>query len=279
MKNITFILLLALVTSCSQSKESIILKTQFKPQTVYDITFERITRQGERYPDDLSQGKDEYVRKITDSSKTVSESVLRTGTLINNLYAPLVIEFKDASNIEQKTLFPREMIIYGKAYLSGIVKLDSIVSNKLNKIQKKNTLEKVQEYFSELCFTEEKIKMGGDISQKNPSLFPVLASKINDTIYTNYELLNIKNQTGEFNITQIYPVYKRKSAKLNGGLKIIITGNGKLLYSTSENLITKYIINSNMDAHIIENQVDTGLIIITQQTLIITTKIKKGTRN
>lgn len=276
MKLLLYSLLLTLFASCSQPKESIILKTQFKPQVTYDITFERINKTGQKYPTIYTTKKEEIIEVTTDSSRAIIKSILKTGNLKNKSYSPITLEFQETISNDLKTLIPEGTIIYGKSYISGKVGLDSIVSNQLKEKQKNEILNLMKEYFSELSFTKEKIKIGGDISQKNPSLFPVLVSKIRDTIYTNYRLIKIKNKTGEFNITKNYPILTSKSTKLNGGLKAIITGNGRLFYSASENLITQYILEKHSDVHIIKDKVDTGASITSQETLIITTKIKKA---
>lgn len=211
---LTFILLILLsITSCAQ--ESVVFKTQFKPNKNYktqlkttsytEIEFiadqeimDRIKSQGIELP------------LITESETNMATDII-THNLNENGEFPATLEYGkmiSKTTISGKTTTEEKpysgMTVLGKYDIENKFKVDTIIGDKISKQMRtalKTTLESVQQ---EIEFPEKPMKIGDKFNIEVPMSIPIEGmNPVSVKIDMEYLLTEIKEGRAFFNIKQI----------------------------------------------------------------------------
>ncbi|WP_304197253.1 hypothetical protein [Flavobacterium alvei] len=274
-KSFLLLFVIASQLSIAQTKNELVFKIQYNPETKYDQTMDQTSHLEMTYsgdPEIIQMLKDKGIQNptITDNNSII-ESVCKTGKLKDKTYYPLTIEFLKTTSSNNKIAIPNGTIIYGKGTIGNMPTLDSIVSADLSDELKKTTLETVQSTFSQLNFPERKVKVGDVFTVDSPLSIPIANAQLDMTITTTYKLLSIKNNVGDFDISQVYTM------KANTGKFPITatgTGKGKLEYDVIHNFNLKYQIDMEMSANLKIEKVE--LSIVTKSGITQTARISKN---
>ena len=234
-------LVFVLISFNTYSQNELTLKIQYSSETNYSQT---IIQTSENYI--TYSGSKEFLQKIkekgiqnptvTNSTSTI-KSAFKTGKLNNKNFFPLTMEFLNTTNNDGKKIIPDGTIIYGHGTIDNMPKLDSIVSPDLNNDFKKELLQTMQSTFSQISFPDRKLKIGESFSQETPLSLPVLNNTIEMTMLTNYKLISIENNLGNFEVSQIYTM---KSNISNNDIVATGSGKGKIVYDIKNNFFLKY---------------------------------------
>jgi hypothetical protein len=229
MKNIFLFVLFSIpFFNYSQSEKALDFKMGYSPQTSYIQVIEQSLGNELLY-----SGSEDFLKKLKENgvenptittNTTITESILRTGKLQKDGNFPLTIEFTKSTSSDQKVIIPNGTFIYGKASVSSMPKLDSIVSKDLDATFKTNLLQTIQSTFSQMALPEKKMKIGESFSQETPLKIPVATLTFDMLITTTYKLIGIQNQTANFDIVQDYTL---KIADNDQQFDINASGNGK----------------------------------------------------
>lgn len=244
MKNIFLFILIAIpFLNYSQSEKTLDFKMAYSPKTTYHQVIEQSLGNELVY-----SGSEDILKKIKENgvqnptiteNTTVAESILKTGKLEKDGNFPVTIEFIKTTSSDQKIIIPNGTIIYGKASASSMPKLDSIVSKDLDKTFKNSILQTLQSTFSQLALPEKKIKIGESFSQESPLKIPVATLTFDMLITTTYKLVNIQNQTANFDIVQDYTL-KISDHKQEFNISASGNGKGKLDYNIPNHFATQF---------------------------------------
>lgn len=233
------------------SQDELILKIKYTPETNYSQTIVQTSENNITY-----SGPNEFLQKIkdkgiqnpstTNSSSTI-KSDFKTGKLNNKNFFPLTMEFLNTINSDGKQIIPNGTIIYGHGTVDNMPKLDSIVSKDLDNKFKKELLQSMQSTFSQISFPVKKLKIGESFSQETPLSMPVLGNTIEMTILTNYKLISIENNLGNFEVSQIYTM---KTNISNNDIVATGSGKGKIVYDIKNNFFLKYLTDGEIEMDI-----------------------------
>lgn len=230
------------------SQNELQFKIQYFPETVYNQTVTQTSENIITY-----SGSKEFLQKIKDkniqnptvtNSSTIIKTEFKTGKLnIKNSF-PITMKFLNLTNSEGKKIIPDGTIIYGQGTIDDMPKLDSIVSEGMNNEFKKGLLETMQSTFSQITFPNRKLKIGESFSQETPLSLPVLNNTIEMTMLTNYKLISIENNLGNFEVSQIYTM---KSNISNNEIVATGSGKGKIVYDIKNNFFLKYLTDGEIE--------------------------------
>lgn len=230
------------------SQNELQFKIQYFPETVYNQTVTQTSENIITY-----SGSKEFLQKIKDkniqnptvtNSSTIIKTEFKTGKLnIKNSF-PITMKFLNLTNSEGKKIIPDGTIIYGQGTIDDMPKLDSIVSEGMNNEFKKRLLETMQSTFSQITFPNRKLKIGESFSQETPLSLPVLNNTIEMTMLTNYKLISIENNLGNFEVSQIYTM---KSNISNNEIVATGSGKGKIVYDIKNNFFLKYLTDGEIE--------------------------------
>lgn len=238
-------------TFIGYSQDSVIFKSQYKPETKYIQTIEQ-----NNYSIIKFSGSDEFLQKlnakgiqnpaITDS-KSIIELILKTGKLTKESDYPVTIEFLKTTNSDGKKTIPDGTIIFGRGTNGNMPKFDSIVSIGLTDEFKKTFLKTMQSTFDQLVLPEKVVRVGESFSIETPFSIPFADMSLEMNITTNYKLESIKNGIANFKVLQTFTV-KSKITKYT----INATGNGEgqLDYDILNNYNLKYQVNSQIKMNV-----------------------------
>lgn len=259
-KEILILLTLTQISSYSQSQDSLIFKTYFKPETNYSQTIVQTTHTEMKY-----SGSEEFLQKLKEKginnptitdNESKSESVFKTGKLTDETNFPLTIEFVNSTSSDGKKAIPDGTFIYGHGSIGAMLTLDSLISIGLDEEYKKMLLQAIQSTYSQLSFPEKIVKVGESFSIKQPLSIPISGVTIEMDITTNYKLLNIINGIADFDVSQVYTM---KSTITNYTINAKGSGNGKLLYDVLDNYNLKYHVDSEMEMNMKLDKFDLDL--------------------
>lgn len=248
MKN-SFLLLLIISfqLSLAQSQNELLFKIQYNPETKYEQTLDQSNHIELKYagePEFMQTLKDKGVQNPTIvDSHSVIESVMKTGKLTNKTNFPLTIEFLKTTNSNNKMQIPDGTIIYGKGTVNNLPILDSITSKGLSEELKKTIMQTMQSFFTQLKIPERRVKVGDVFDLDTPFSIPIAGMQMDMTITTTYKLLSIKNNVGDFDVSQICTL---KTSTTKFPMNATGTGKGKLLYDTVKNFNLKFQIDMEM---------------------------------
>jgi hypothetical protein len=244
-------LILVSISFNTYSQDELILKIKYTPETNYSQTIVQTSENNITY-----SGSNEILQKIkdkgiqnpttTNSSSTI-KSDFKTGKLNNKNFFPLTMEFLNTINSDGKQIIPNGTIIYGHGTVDNMPKLDSIVSKDLDNKFKKELLQSMQSAFSQISFPVKKLKIGESFSQETPLSMPVLGNTIEMTILTNYKLISIENNLGNFEVSQIYTM---KTNISNNDIVATGSGKGKIVYDIKNNFFLKYLTDGEIEMDI-----------------------------
>jgi hypothetical protein len=251
-KNVFLLLLvISIQLSLAQTKNELVFKIQYNPETKYDQTLDQTSHLEMKYAgeaDFIQTLKEKGVQNPTIvDNHSIIESVMKTGKLTNKTYFPLTIEFLKTTNSDNKTQIPDGTIIYGKGTLGNMPTLDSIVSKGLSEEFKKGLLQTMQATFSQINIPERKVKVGDVFDIDTPLSIPLANIQMDMTITTTYKLLSIKNNVADFDVSQVYTM-KANTTKFP--MDATGTGKGKLLYDVINNFNLSYQIDMEMSANV-----------------------------
>jgi hypothetical protein len=251
-KNVFLLLLvISIQLSVAQTKNELVFKIQYNPETKYDQTLDQTSHLEMKYAgeaDFIQTLKEKGVQNPTFvDNHSIIESVMKTGKLTNKTYFPLTIEFLKTTNSDNKTQIPDGTIIYGKGTLGNMPTLDSIVSKGLSEEFKKGLLQTMQATFSQINIPERKVKVGDVFDLDTPLSIPISGIQMDMTITTTYKLLSIKNNIADFDVSQVYTM-KANTTKFP--MNATGTGKGKLLYDVVNNFNLNYQIDMEMSANV-----------------------------
>ena len=230
------------------AQKELTFKVNYKPETNYKQTIEQNSESKLKYI-----GSDNFLQKLKEKeiqnptiTNTISKNqiILRTGKLLKTNSFPITMEFVNMTNSEGKKPIPDGTIIYGKGTIDDLPKLDSIVSKNMDEDYKKILLQTLQNTLSQLNFPVKKMKIGDSFSQETPLSIPILGIDLKMSITTNYKLISILNNKGNFDVDVIYTLESKIT-------KFDITasghGNGKLIYDIENNFLDRYQTNNEME--------------------------------
>ena len=138
---------------------------------------------------------------------------------------------------------PDGTIIYGKGTVNNLPILDSITSKGLSEELKKTIMQTMQSFFTQLKIPERRVKVGDVFDLDTPFSIPIAGMQMDMTITTTYKLLSIKNNVGDFDVSQICTL---KTSTTKFPMNATGTGKGKLLYDTVKNFNLKFQIDMEM---------------------------------
>ncbi|OXA76637.1 hypothetical protein SAMN05444397_101123 [Flavobacterium aquidurense] len=245
-----FLISLPIFNYGQSSKEILDFKIGYAPQTSYKQVVEQSSDTELYYI-----ASDEILEKLKNNgvenptltkSLTLIESVFKTGKIQKDGNFPVVIEFLKTTNSENKSIIPNGTLIYGKASVSTMPKLDSVVSKEMDESFKKNLLQTVQSMFSQIALPEKKMKIGESFTQVTPLNIPLAGNSIDMEITTIYKLINMTDQIANFDIDQKYVA---KIAFEEGKFNINANGNGngKLVYDIPYHFATKFVLDIGLN--------------------------------
>jgi hypothetical protein len=251
MKN-SFLLLfvISIQLSVAQTKNELVFKIQYNPETKYDQTLDQTSHLEMKYA-----GEPEFIQTLQEKgvqnptiieNHSVIESVMKTGKLTNKTYFPLTIEFLKTTNSDNKINIPDGTIIYGKGTINNLPTLDSITSKGLSDELKQTIMQTMQSFFTQLNIPERKVKVGDVFDLDTPLSIPLANIQMDMTITTTYKLLSIKNNVADFDVSQVYTM-KTNTTKFP--MNATGTGKGKLLYDVVNKFNLKYQIDMEMTAN------------------------------
>jgi hypothetical protein len=250
-KSFLLLLVISIQLSLAQTKNELVFKIQYNPETKYDQTLDQTSHLEMKYggdPEFIQSLKDKGVQNPTVvDNHSVIESVMKTGKMTNKTYFPLTIEFLKTTNSNNKTQIPDGTIIYGKGTLDNLPTLDSIASNGLSEEFKKGILQTMQSFFTQLNIPERKVKVGDVFDLDTPLSIPLANIQMDMTITTTYKLLSIKNNVADFDVSQVYTM---KTSTTKFPMNATGTGKGKLLYDVVNNFNLNYQIDMEMSANV-----------------------------
>jgi len=266
-------LILILGYFSSSSQDVLIFKVRYRPLTGYHNTIEQTSQSTLKY-----SGPDDFLQKLktkgidnpsisTTNSKI--ETLIRTGKLENGNNFSISIRFIKPRGGGQ-TVIPEGTIIYGKGSLENMPTLDSISGQGLTDEFKKTLLTTMQSTMSQISFPEKKLKVGEEFSMENPLSIPIAGITLEMVITTTYKLIDIKNNIGSLDISQVYTL---KSTIKGYDIKMTGTGKGQLLYDIGNTFYKRYQIDSEMTMTLKNNNI--GIFVTSKDGLIKTTTIKK----
>ena len=250
-KSFLLLLVISIQLSLAQTKNELVFKIQYNPETKYDQTLDQTSHLEMKYggdPEFIQSLKDKGVQNPTVvDNHSVIELVMKTGKMTNKTYFPLTIEFLKTTNSDNKTQIPDGTIIYGKGTLDNLPTLDSIASNGLSEEFKKGILQTMQSFFTQLNIPERKVKVGDVFDLDTPLSIPLANIQMDMTITTTYKLLSIKNNVADFDVSQVYTM---KTSTTKFPMNATGTGKGKLLYDVVNNFNLNYQIDMEMSANV-----------------------------
>jgi LEA14-like dessication related protein len=275
MKNFSLLLLfISIQFSLAQSQNELLFKIQYNPETKYEQTLDQSNHVELKYagePEFMQTLKDKGVQNPTIvDSHSVIESVMKTGKLSNNTNFPLTIEFLKTTNSDNKIQIPDGTIIYGKGTLNNLPTLDSISSKGLSDELKKTIMQTMQSFFTQLNIPERKVKVGDVFDLDTPFSIPIAGMQMDMTITTTYKLLSIKNNVGDFDVSQVCTM---NTSATQFPMSATGTGKGKLQYDTVNNFNLNFQIDMEMTANMKIEKIELG--IITKMEMLQSAKISK----
>lgn len=227
----------------AQSDKVLDFKIGYAPKMSYHQIVEQSSETELHYlasPEILENLKNKGVQNPTlGKTLTIMESVFTTGTTAKDGFFPVTIKFLKSTNSENKTVIPDGTLIYGKASAATMPQLDSIVSKDLDAAFKNTLLQTMQNMFSQIALPEKKLKIGESFVQETPLSIPIAGASVDMNISTTYKLINMTNQTANFDIVQKYTMNLlitegQYNVTADGG------GTGKLIYDIPNHFATSF---------------------------------------
>lgn len=225
----------------SYSQNELTFKVRYSPETTYSQTIVQTSESNMTFI-----GSEEFLQKLKDkgvqnpmvtNTSTTSEMDFKTGKLDSHKYFPLTMEFVKTTNSNGKKIIPDGTMIYGHGTLENMPELDSIVSEGLDNEFKKGLLHTLKSTFSQISFPIKKLKVGDSFSQESPLSIPVAGTTVEMAIVTNYKLISILNNLGNFDVTQTYTM---RSTISNNDITAAGSGIGKIVYDIKNNFLLKF---------------------------------------
>lgn len=247
-KKVSFILLI-LTTLISYAQESLIFKTEFKPDKNYTTVLKttsyaevQFIADKETIDEIKSQGIE--LPMITESEMNLSTE-LSTGALAENGEFPAIIQYGamiSTNTISGKTTSEENpysgMKVLGRYYDGNKFKIDTIIGNKVTQQMRstlKATLENLQEVIK---FPDEPMQVGDTFKSETPMTIPIEGmSPLSVKINIEYLLTDIQENKAYFNIKQSVGLdmsQEQINFTANG------TGTGTSEYNIKENYLTNY---------------------------------------
>ncbi|OYU95492.1 MAG: hypothetical protein CFE21_10130 [Bacteroidetes bacterium B1(2017)] len=244
-KIILLLALLAQITCYGQAPNEILFRVHYNPEKTYNRVAVQDSKIIMRYKGSneiLKVLKEQGLENPTIKEKTSStETILKTGKLIDSSSFPLVMEMVKIETNEKSSIDLNGMLIYGRGYFTRPITFDSIHSASLTEKDKDFLLPVLQKLFSQLNFPEKTLKIGDTMMVESPISIPVASMNIEMNITTVYKLISIKNGKANFDVSQFYTM---KSVIKKYPMEGTGSGKGSLVYDINEN----YYISLNVDS-------------------------------
>lgn len=245
MRNIILTLLTLSHFACSsQTKNEIEFNLKFTPETVYYQTIEQTSSNELKY-----SGSDEFLNNLKENGvqnptvtneKSIMESVIRTEKMTDEKI-PFKMEFGKTSEAN----LPDGTIIYGFWVPNrSMPVIDSVVSEGMDNESKQILLSGLQSTLEQFTLPNKRLKIGESFSQDSPLSIPIANVTVDMTITTTYRLIDIRNDTADFEITQVFTM---KSTFDEHSINATGNGKGKMLYLISKKFYSKYQMDIEMD--------------------------------
>lgn len=245
MRKIILTLLILSQFSCNgQTNNEIEFNVRYTPETIYYQTVKQTSSNEIKY-----SGSDKFLNDLKEkgvqnptvtNQKSTMESVTRTEKMTEEKI-PMTMEFVKTSNAN----LPDGTIIYGYCIPNrSMPVLDSVVSEAMDKESKQMLLNGLQSTFEQFSLPNKRLKVGDSFSQDSPLSIPIADVTVDMTVTTNYELIEIRVDTAEFKIIQVYTM-----TSTSDQYTVDATGNGKgkMLYLISKNFYSKYQMDIEME--------------------------------
>lgn len=276
MKQLFFLLFICTTTlSHGQSNQILDFKAGYAPETNYLQTtinssdYEVMYSGSETFLETLKNSKVQNPSKI----KTVFnlETVSKTGKSDKSGNFPITIEYLKSVDLDGKTIIPNGTLIYGKASLSTMPEIDSIVSKDMEEDFKNTVFQMVKNTFSQLALPHKKLKIGESFTQESPLTLPIAGINIEMQITTVYNLKSINAKNAFFDVTQTYTMKMSDNRFETNGSGI---GKGNLIYDIPNHFISEN--NLEMDFTLGLKHTDFALDLKSKSDFKQTSTISKG---
>jgi hypothetical protein len=239
--------LLFLFISCGTPKPEIFtLKAQFQPKKIYHISTIRGSETVINY-----SGEDFAMRKLksmhiqnpgTSIIRTKTETELSTGKSTNG-DCPIELVYKKAMSLDNKNEIPEGTIVKGNLDARNLPSFKTVISPELSIDQRIKLLQTLQNTFDQFRFPEKQLKVGDTLIVRRSTTMTMEGSEINTTITSNYRLLNIEENTAQF---ELYQTYQLTPKLIDNSFTGEGNGTGKMSYNMVNHIISEYSLNTEL---------------------------------
>ncbi len=141
---------------------------------------------------------------------------------------------------------PDGTLLYGYCVQEngGMPVLDSVESEGMDIESRQMLLKSLQSTFEQFDLPHRRIKTGDSFSHESPLSIPVADVSVDMNVSTKYELIEIRNDTADFEVTQTYTMTSTFDQ-----LPVSATGNGdgRMYYLISKNFYSMYRMDITME--------------------------------
>lgn len=258
----TFLLLLIFVPffNYGQSSQILDFKPGYSAETVYNQTtinasdYEVLYSGSEKLMELLKNSGTENPTKIKTTFNV--ETLSKTGKTDKDGNFPITIEYVNADDGKGKVIIPSGTLLYGKASVTNMPALDSIVSKDMEESFKNSIFQTVQSTFKQLALPQKKLKIGESFSQESPLSIPVAGINFDMVINTTYTLKNITAKNAFFDVVQVYTMKiqdNRFDTKGTG------KGSGTLTYDIPNHFINENVLSMDLELELKNNDFNINL--------------------
>ncbi|KAF2512745.1 hypothetical protein EYY60_06455 [Flavobacterium zhairuonense] len=239
-----FLFICTTALNYGQSNQVLDFKAGYAPETIYNQNtsnssdYEIAYSGSEKFLEVLQKNGTENPTKIKNTFNV--ETVSKTGKTGPDGNFPITIEYLKSYDANGKTIIPSGTLLYGKASLTTMPKMDSIVAKGMEENLKNTVFQMVQSTFSQLLLPQKKLKIGESFSQDNPLVIPIAGINFEMVITTNYTLKSMDSKNAYFDIVQTYTMKMSDNRfETNGNGK----GKGNLIYDIPNH----FMVENNLD--------------------------------
>ena len=242
------------------AQKSMVLKTYYTPQTIYNQTITQVNHSSMTYvgkQDFLESLKAKGIENPTISKdSSVINVAMRTGKQQKDQTFTIELEYLSVLRSDGNKYIPEGTKVYGYASTSKM-NLDSVYSPDLDESLKKVLLQTVETLFSQFRFPDKIMKIGDVFEEETPLNIPIANQSLNMVITSTYKLSSIENNIAYFDISQSYTMISNITEE-----PMTATGNGKgkFKYTLDYNYIIDYEMESEMILKMILDDFEINLI-------------------
>lgn len=249
-KSIELICLILLLSCSKPPQDTVTLEIQYKPETKYTYSSEQKLQSVIAYAGKQKALQELKKRGIQNpgviNKRITIEAVLQTGRPDDESYFPVKVEYVRTFKNEGEKELPVNATIHGKCLLGQQPVYDLVVAEGVEKNYKMALLDSWQNTLSQVSFSGETIKIGGQISTESPYSIPMEGSEIEMIVQTDYKLISIKEDVAAFDISQQYTMNPRL---MDNSFKGTVKGEGYMEYDISNKIMLNYTLRTEMELH------------------------------